>query len=288
MSASRLQNKKVRKELDEEYRIQEKGLNHIEEDVKQRMKAKAHKIQRYTNRNKQYHQNKLFQTNQKRLLNQLRGEDAQQENPEAEPSKRLWEGIWGNPVTHNKQTARLQEIKEKEHERIRQTFHETTTRIVRNKLKRIPNWKAPGPDEVHGYWLKNFRALHQRMAKQLQHYINNHQAPEWMTTGRTALIQKDKSKGNVASNCRPITCQPIMWKLLTGIISERLYNYLEETDTIPHQQKGCRRKCRGTKDQLLIDKIVMMNSKRRKTNLSMAWIDYKKAFNMIPHSWLME
>ena len=34
MSASRLKNKKVRKELNEKYRIQEKGLNHIIEDVK--------------------------------------------------------------------------------------------------------------------------------------------------------------------------------------------------------------------------------------------------------------
>ena len=79
-----------------------------------------------------------------------------------------------------------------------------------------------------------------------------------------------------------------MWKLLTGIISERLYNYLEETDTIPHQQKGCRRKCRGTKDQLLAGKMVMMNSKRRKTILRMTRIDYRKAFDMISHSWLIE
>ena len=104
-----------------------------------------------------------------------------------------------------------------------------------------------------------------------------------MTTGRTAPVQKDKSKGNVARNYRPITCLPIMWKLLTGIISERLYNCLEDTNTIPHQQKDCRWKCRGTRDQLLIDKMVMMN-KGRKTNLSMAWIDYKKAFDMIPHN----
>ena len=109
-----------------------------------------------------------------------------------------------------------------------------------------------------------------------------------MTTRRTALVQIDKTKGNVASNYRPITCLPVMWKLLTGIISERLYNYLDETDTIHDYQKGCRRKCRGTKDQLLIDKMVMMNSKRRKTNRSMAWIDNKKAFNMILHSWLIE
>ena len=33
--------------------------------------------------------------------------------------------------------------------------------------------------------------------------------------------------------------------------------------------------------------MVMMNSKRGKTNLSMAWIDYK-AFHMIPHSWLIK
>ena len=102
MSATRLQNKKIRKGINEKYRIQEKGLNYIIRDVKQRVKAKAHKIPRYTNRNKGYQQSKPFQTNQKRLLNQLRGEDGQQENLEAEPSKRLWEGIWGNPVTHNK------------------------------------------------------------------------------------------------------------------------------------------------------------------------------------------
>ena len=34
--------------------------------------------------------------------------------------------------------------------------------------------------------------------------------------------------------------------------------------------------------------MMMMNSKRRKPNLSMAWVDYKKALDMIPHSWLME
>ena len=132
------------------------------------------------------------------------------------------ECIWGNPVTHNKEAAWLQEIRAKENERMRRRFPES----VRNQLMRIPNWKAPGPDEVHGYWLKNFRVLHQKLAEQLQHCINNHQAPEWMATGRTALVQKDKSKGNVASNYRPITCLPIMWKLLTGIINERLYNYL--------------------------------------------------------------
>ena len=52
------------------------------------------------------------------------------------------------------------------------------------------------------------------------------------------------------------------------------------------QQKGCIRKTLGTKDQLLINKAITENSKKRQTNLSMAWIDYKKAYDSIPHSWI--
>ena len=46
--------------------------------------------------------------------------------------------------------------------------------------------------------------------------------------------------------------------------------------------------CRGTKDQLLTDKAIVKNCKRRKTNLQMAWIYYKKAYDSVPHSWLIE
>ena len=45
-----------------------------------------------------------------------------------------------------------------------------------------------------------------------------------------------------------------MWKLLTGVIAEETYNYLDREKSLPEEQKGCRRASRGTKDQLLIDK----------------------------------
>ena len=41
------------------------------------------------------------------------------------------------------------------------------------------------------------------------------------------------------------------------------------------------------KDQLLIDKTVLRDCKRRHTNLAMAWIDYKKPA-MVLHSWISE
>ena len=60
------------------------------------------------------------------------------------------------------------------------------------------------------------------------------------------LIQKDKSKGTVASNYRPITCLPLAWKLLTGIFSDEVYRYLEGQELLREEQKGCRRKSKGT------------------------------------------
>ena len=47
-------------------------------------------------------------------------------------------------------------------------------------------------------------------------------------------------------------------------------------------------KSRGTKDQLLIDKTILRDCRKRHTNLGMAWIDYKKAYDMVPHSWILE
>ena len=48
------------------------------------------------------------------------------------------------------------------------------------------------------------------------------------------------------------------------------------------------KKSRETKYQLLIDKMILHDCKKRHTNLGMAWIDYKKAYDMVPHSWILE
>ena len=107
------------------------------------------------------------------------------------------------------------------------------------------------------------------------------------TRGRTVLCQKDPRKGTVENYC-PVTCLPLMWKLLTGVIAEEMYDYLEQEKLLPEEHKGCRRKCPGSKDQLLIDKTVLKDSKKRHPNLSMAWINYKKAYDFFPHSWIDE
>ena len=79
----------------------------------------------------------------------------------------------------------------------------------------------------------------------------------------------------------------MMYKLLTGIVAEDLYSHIEDQQLFPDEQKGCKKRSRGTKDQLIIDKTVLKDCRNRKTNLAMAWIDYKKAYDMVSHSWIM-
>ena len=38
----------------------------------------------------------------------------------------------------------------------------------------------------------------------------------------------------------------------------------------------------------MIDKTVLKDSKKRHTNLSAAWIDYRKTYDLVPHSWVNE
>ena len=89
---------------------------------------------------------------------------------------------------------------------------------------------------------------------------------------------------------RPITCLPVIWKMLTGINSEEVYQYLDREDLLPEEQKGCRRGSWGINDHLFIDKGVLRETKARNKNLAMCWIDnmYKKAFDMVPHSCILE
>ena len=140
----------------------------------------------------------------------------------------------------------------------------------------MPNWKSPGPDLVQGFWLKSFSSLHERVRLQLKECLDKGFVPNWLTRERTSLLQKDKSKGNVASNYRPITCLPLMWKLLTGVIADQIYAHLDQEKLLPEEQKGCRKGSRGTNDLLYIDRAVL------------SWIDYKKAYDMVPHSWIRE
>ena len=89
-------------------------------------------------------------------------------------------------------------------------------------------------------------------------------------------MQKDDAKGTDQRNYRPMTRLPTTWKLLSGIIANMISRHVESNGILTTEQKGVSPESRGTKAQLLIDKTVCSDSKKIKTNLAMAWIDFPK------------
>ena len=162
--------------------------------------------------------------------------------PDANESMKLWREILGKSVDYNHNSEWLTSL-EKEMEGVqKQVEAKITVVCVAKQLKKTSNWKAPGPDGVQGYWLKKFTTIKQRIAEQLDCCPQQRCVPNYMTSGRIELIAKDKISGSVATNFIPITCLPLMWKLFTGILREKLYQHLDERESLPEEQKGYRKK----------------------------------------------
>ena len=64
---------------------------------------------------------------------------------------------------------------------------------------------------------------------------------------------------------------------LTGVIAQDMFDCLEQEKLLSEEQKGCIQGSYGKKVQLL-----------KYRNLSRNWIDYKKAYEFVLHSWINE
>ena len=133
---------------------------------------------------------------------------------------------------------------------------------------------------------KAFPATHRHIAKNFNTIIEEPENPtNWLTTGITYLIPKSSDSKEVR-NYRPITCLTTMYKTLKEITAKSISTHLEERSLLPAEQKGCHPGSKGCKDQLMIIKAIYEDLGRRKRNLSIAWIDYQKPFDSVPHSWV--
>ena len=73
------------------------------------------------------------------------------------------------------------------------------------------------------------------MIKHLDDSIQTGDVPNWMVESRAALIQKDARKGNAVDNYRPIDCLNLLWKLLTSIINEKIYDHLNQQNLLAEE-----------------------------------------------------
>ena len=155
-----------------------------------------------------------------------------------------------------------------------------TSEVVR-VLAQKKNWSAPGPDHIANFLWKRAQALQEGVILSFR-VISEYQEeyPAWFCEEKTMLIPKP---GEFTSdNQIPITCLNTLYKWFTSCLLVLTNQRLEENDLM----EGARAGFSGTTDNLLIDKTVQLDGHRRMWNLSVAWIDVKKAYYSVDHSWL--
>ena len=79
-----------------------------------------------------------------------------------------------------------------------------------------------------------------------------------------------------------------MYKTLTAVVERVVRGHVMEHQILPHEQCALRKGRRGCFNALMIDSMVTEDAMHRHRNLDVAWIDYRKAFDHVPHGWLRE
>ena len=189
--------------------------------------GKEGRLKRYQQRVKQYRQNKTFRNNERKFYQQLGGSDTKTyQQPDAKETERFWAKIWESKK-HNENAEWINNIT-RELDRLEEGPKiEMHVDLLKTTRKRISNWKAPGHDGIHGFWFKKLTSIHGRLALEMNRCLQDAHVPEWMTKGKTTLIQKDPSKGTAPNNYRSMMWKmmwkilPMMWKILTAQIREK-------------------------------------------------------------------
>ena len=104
---------------------------------------------------------------------------------------------------------------------------------------------------------------------------------------KTILIQKDTQKGTAPKYYRSMTCLPMMCKILIAQIWKGIYYSLISRRLFPKEQKGYHKATSGSGNLLHIDQHILKESKTKRKNKAIAMIDHKKAYDMVPWSWII-
>lgn len=254
---------------------------------KQKLRAQATKLRKYKERTRRYHENKMFGESKAKFYRKLESDPHVTSVPTIKNLTEFWADLWENPVTHAEGAKWLPKVLG-ESERIDHMRPITiTTTDVREAIGSMKDWKSPGSDKIHAYWWKNLPAVHPRLATEFRKALENpKRIPDFLTDGTTYMLPKKEGDLH-PGDFRPITCLQVLYKAMTAILARKINHHLNNQKVMAWEQKGCRVGGQGCKESLIIDSVIMDHAKTRCRNMSVSWVDYRKAFDSVPHSWLI-
>ena len=78
-----------------------------------------------------------------------------------------------------------------------------------------------------------------------------------------------------------------MLKLHTSCINSFLQDHCEINKIITTEQAGGKKDIWSCLEQFIINKMILDEVIKHKRSVVMAWLDYQKAFDSVPHEWLL-
>ncbi|CAK1589159.1 unnamed protein product [Parnassius mnemosyne] len=270
-----------------------KELAHFLDTLKQKLSSLANRLRRYKETTLRKQQNALFYNNEKSFYRNLTNTHDNNDNnklveiPETELLHQFWSNIWSTPKTH-RESDWIKQDRELLVNLPEMMFDEINMDLLTSVINKTHSWKATGTDKIHNYWYKKFTCLHPLLLSNINTFIKTPELlPSYITLGTTYMLPKDRSDSKNPAKYRPITCLQNIYKIITSCLSQLIYKHAISQNILAEQQKGCRKGSLGCKEQLIIDAVVSKQAVTKKRNIFTMFIDYKKAFDSVPHSWLI-
>ena len=209
-------------------------------------------------------QNHYYYINKYILKNGKRNKFNKRLQEDELPSNYETNEFWSNIYSCNKEVNinnELININNDEME-IEENELEITKEEIITAIKRIPNWKSPGPDGIQGYYIK----YNDRVGKEIINLITEWFYDEYINyeycNAKTVLLYKGGDSKD-PKNYRPISCANVIYKIYTSILHKKLYEELNKNKIkLNKSQYGCKKNVMTAKEALMTNNKVQMMLKK--------------------------
>ena len=282
--------KYIERRFEKQYgRATKNNLNKVLTDLKHDLKVNSEKLHHKKTIPERKYINRMFKVAPKTVYRGMRdGSQQKVKNmPEQTEVESFWKSIWNVPTQHNTEAPWLEDLKQEYCKNVKAKDYEITDEVLDKVLSKLVNDK-PGRDLFPGLWIKRLSSMKEHFKRNLINSFNlDKEIPQWLVLSKTLLLPKNEDT-NKANNYRPIALQNSMHKVFTAIITEFIMDHCIVNNLVTEEQAAGRLGSWGCADQLLINKMVSDEVIKNRRNLITVWLDYKKAFDSVPHSWIIE